>query len=58
VGETENGKVELDDAFDAASRLGRILVVLGCDERKLPAAVVLDQVGAEEDARLALEQSE
>src|ERR671935_2116841 len=56
VVEAENREGQGEEVLDAPARLVRILVVLGRHEAELTAAVVRDQVGAEEDARGALEQ--
>ena len=54
--EAEHGEGEAQQPLDAVLRLLGVLVELGRDEAELVVAVVRDQVGAEEDAGVALEQ--
>lgn len=53
--EAEHREGELEQLADASTRLRRVVVVLGRDELELVPGV-LDEVGAEENARPSLEQ--
>ena len=56
VVEAEDGEVELEEPADASLRRLRVVVVVERDVVQASPFVVRQQIGAEEDARLALEQ--